>query len=30
MADYIEGRRPILEAMRSGMPLKYILMTDNV
>ncbi len=30
MADYIEGRRPILEAMRSGMPLKYILMADNV
>lgn len=30
MADYIEGRRPVLEAMRSGMPLKYILMADNV
>ncbi len=30
MAEYIEGKRPIIEALRTQMPLKYILMADNV
>lgn len=29
MAEYIEGKRPILEAMRNGAPLAEILMADN-
>lgn len=30
MADYIEGKRPVVEALRVGMPMKRILMADNV
>ncbi len=30
MADYIEGRRAVIEALRTGMPMKCILMADNV
>ena len=30
MADYIEGKRPIIEALRSGVPLRSILMADNL
>ena len=30
MAEYIEGKRPIIEALRAGMPLKSVLMADNV
>lgn len=30
MADYIEGKRPIIEALRTGVPVKSILMADNV
>ena len=30
MADYIEGKRPIIEALRTEVPLKYDLMADNV
>lgn len=29
MADYIEGKRPIIEAFRGKVPLKRILMADN-
>lgn len=30
MAEYIEGKRPILEAMRNGAPLAEILIADNI
>lgn len=30
MADYIEGKRPVIEALRTGVPLRSILMADNV
>ena len=30
MSDYIEGKRPILEALRTHVPLKTILMADNL
>ena len=30
MADYIEGKRPVVEALRTQMPLKCVLMADNV
>ena len=30
MAEYIEGKRPIIEALRENMPLARILMADNV
>ena len=30
MTDYIEGRRPLIEALRTEVPLQYILMADNV
>lgn len=30
MADYIEGKHPVIEALRSQMPLISILMADNV
>lgn len=30
MADFIEGKRPIIEALRTGVPIKSILMADNV
>lgn len=29
MADYIEGKRPVLEALRSDVPMARILMADN-
>ena len=29
MADYVEGKRPVIEAMRTDVPLKKILMADN-
>lgn len=30
MADYIEGKRPVIEALRVGMPIERIFMADNV
>ena len=30
MADYIEGKRPVIEALRAQMPLISVLMADNV
>lgn len=30
MADYIEGKRPIIEAMRVNVPLKRIMVADNL
>lgn len=30
MADYIEGKRPLIEALRTHVPIKRILMADNV
>ncbi|WP_165170857.1 23S rRNA (guanosine(2251)-2'-O)-methyltransferase RlmB [Adlercreutzia sp. ZJ242] len=30
MADYIEGKRPVVEALRTHVPVKRILMADNV
>ena len=30
MADYIEGKRPIIEAIRVNMPLKRIMVADNL
>ena len=30
MADYIEGKRPVIEALRAQMPLISELMADNV
>lgn len=30
MADYIEGKRPIIEALRTGVPVEKVLMADNV
>lgn len=30
MSDYIEGRRPVVEALRTEVPIKQILMADNV
>lgn len=30
MADYIEGKRPILEALRTNVPIKCVLIADNV
>ena len=30
MADYIEGKRPIIEAMRVNVPLKRIMIADNL
>ena len=29
MADYIEGKRPIIEALRTQVPIKRILLADN-
>ena len=28
MADYIEGKRPVIEAFRTGVPMRRILMGD--
>ena len=30
MAEYIEGKRPIIEALRAQVPIKRILLSDNV
>lgn len=30
MADYIEGKRPLVEALRTYVPFKVILMADNI
>jgi 23S rRNA (guanosine2251-2'-O)-methyltransferase len=30
MADFIEGKRPVIEALRTHVPLKCILMADNL
>lgn len=30
MADFIEGKRPVIEALRANMPFKRILMADNL
>lgn len=30
MADYIEGKRPVLEALRSGMPIQEVCIADNL
>ncbi len=30
MADYIEGKRPVIEALRADMPCKRVLLADNV
>ena len=29
MSDYVEGKRPVIEAMRTDVPLKKILLADN-
>ena len=29
MADYIEGKRPVIEALRTDVPLAKILLADN-
>ena len=29
MADYIEGKRPVIEALRTGVPMRRIMMADN-
>ena len=29
MADFIEGKRPVIEALRTGVPIKSILMADK-
>lgn len=30
MPDYVEGKRPVIEALRTDVPLKKILLADNV
>lgn len=30
MPDYIEGKRPVVEALRTGVPMRRILMADNI
>ena len=30
MADYIEGKRPVIEALRTQVPIKCVLLADNV
>ncbi|WP_165062432.1 23S rRNA (guanosine(2251)-2'-O)-methyltransferase RlmB [Adlercreutzia sp. ZJ154] len=30
MAEYIEGKRAVIEALRSGVPLRNVLLSDNV
>lgn len=30
MAEYIEGKRPVLEALRSTMPIEEVLLADNL
>ena len=29
MPDYIEGKRPVIEALRTDVPLKKVLLADN-
>lgn len=29
MAEYIEGKRPVIEALRSGVPISCVLLADN-
>ena len=29
MAEYIEGKRPVIEALRTGVPVKRVLLADN-
>ena len=29
MADYVEGKRPVIEALRTDVPLKKVLLADN-
>ncbi len=30
MVDYIEGKRPVIEALRSEMPIRRVLIADNL
>ena len=30
MADYVEGKRPVIEALKTDVPLKKVLLADNV
>ena len=30
MADYIEGKRPVIEALRTHVPIKRVLIADNL
>ena len=30
MADFIEGKRPVIEALRTEIPCKRVLLADNV
>ena len=30
MAEYIEGKRPVIEALRTGVPLECVLIADNL
>ena len=30
MAEYIEGKRPVIEALRTGVPLECVLVADNL
>lgn len=30
MAEYIEGKRPVIEALRTGVPIELILIADNL
>ena len=30
MADYIEGKRPVVEALRTGVPMRCVFMADNI
>lgn len=30
MAEYIEGKRPVIEALRMGVPLECVMMADNL
>ena len=30
MADYIEGKRPVIEALRTHVPINYIMIADNL
>ena len=30
MVDYIEGKRPVIEALRAEMPIRRVLIADNL